>query len=78
VVARNETEMRVERQVLGHQRRRESGRPFWGTRPFGFERDGRHREAEAEALRRRSRRSEPVPVHARRALTTRPACSHRS
>ncbi|MFJ8273753.1 recombinase family protein [Streptomyces sp. NPDC094154] len=51
VVARNETEMRVERQVLGHQRRRESGRPFWSTRPFGFERDGRHREAEAEALR---------------------------
>jgi len=51
VVARNETEIRVERQVLGHQRRRESGRPFWSTRPFGFERDGRHREAEAEALR---------------------------
>ncbi|MCX4413199.1 recombinase family protein [[Kitasatospora] papulosa] len=51
VVARNETEMRVERQVLGHQRRRESGRPFWSTRPFGFERDGRHREKEAEALR---------------------------
>ncbi|TFV31806.1 hypothetical protein E4K10_09730 [Streptomyces sp. T1317-0309] len=43
--------MRVERQVLGHQRRRESGRPFWSTRPFGFERDGAHREEEAEALR---------------------------
>ncbi|MFF7216482.1 recombinase family protein [Streptomyces sp. NPDC008238] len=50
-VAENEIEMRVERQVLGHQRRRESGRPFWGTRPFGFERDGTHRDEEAEALR---------------------------
>lgn len=50
-VAENETEMRVERQELGHQRRRESGRPFWSTRPFGFERDGTHREEEAEALR---------------------------
>ncbi|MER6469924.1 recombinase family protein [Streptomyces collinus] len=50
-VAENESEMRVERQVLGHQRRRESGRPFWNTRPFGFERDGTHRDEEAEALR---------------------------
>ncbi|MFJ7766842.1 recombinase family protein [Streptomyces sp. NPDC097107] len=50
-VAENETEMRVERQVLGHQRRRESGRPFWSTRPFGFERNGTHRDEEAEALR---------------------------
>lgn len=50
-VAENETEMRLERQVLGHQRRRESGRPFWSTRPFGFERDGTHRDEEAEALR---------------------------
>lgn len=49
-VAENETEMRVERQVLGHQRRRESGRPFWSTRPFGFERDGTHGDEEAEAL----------------------------
>ncbi|MET9970888.1 recombinase family protein [Streptomyces sp. NPDC006356] len=48
-VAENETEMRVERQVLGHQRRRKSGRPFWSTRPFGFERDGTHREEEADA-----------------------------
>lgn len=45
-----ETEQKVERQILGHQRRTAAGRPFWNTRPFGFEKNGDHRKSEAAVL----------------------------
>lgn len=46
-----ETDIKRERQVRGHERRAEAGRPWWNARPFGFERNGEHREDEAELLR---------------------------
>lgn len=49
-VARAEVERKAERQKLGYRQKARSGRPNWGTRPFGFERDGSRREPEAEAL----------------------------
>lgn len=51
VGAQLETEIKAERQKLGHQRRIAAGRPFWGTRPFGFEKDGEHRQDEAERIK---------------------------
>ena len=47
-----ETDIKRERQVRGHERRAKDGRPFWTSRPFGFERDTTQRKAEAELLRK--------------------------
>ncbi|MCH8613561.1 recombinase family protein [Arsenicicoccus dermatophilus] len=50
-VATFEGEMKAERQRLASRQRREQGRPAWSVRPFGFNRDGSHREDEAALLR---------------------------
>jgi site-specific DNA recombinase len=50
--ARGEVEMKSERQKRAHAARSKAGRPWWNSRPFGFERDGEHREDEAAELRR--------------------------
>lgn len=49
--AQYEGEQKSERQKAAHRQRVESGKPWWPTRPFGFEMDGTHREDEAQALR---------------------------
>lgn len=46
-----EGEQKAERQKASHRQRVRSGKPWWPTRPFGFEMDGSHREGEAQALR---------------------------
>ncbi|MDO3394898.1 recombinase family protein [Nocardioides sp. SOB44] len=46
-----EGEQKAERQKASHRQRVRSGKPWWPTRPFGFEMDGSHREDEAEMLR---------------------------
>lgn len=47
-----EGEQKAERQKLSHAQRRAAGRPWWPTRPFGYEKDGSAlREPEAVALR---------------------------
>jgi site-specific DNA recombinase len=51
-VARAEIERKSARQKVANEQRAEQGRPMWVRRPFGYERDGSLREAEAEALRR--------------------------
>jgi DNA invertase Pin-like site-specific DNA recombinase len=50
-IARQEVELKAERQRLGHQRRAEDGRPWWNVRPFGMEKDGTHVQAEADLIR---------------------------
>jgi site-specific DNA recombinase len=50
--ARGEVEMKSERQKRAHAARSQAGRPWWNSRPFGFERNGDHREDEAAELRR--------------------------
>lgn len=47
-----EGEQKALRQRAAHRQRATSGRPWWTHRPFGFERDGTHRQVEAEALQR--------------------------
>lgn len=49
-VARAEVERKAARQRLAYQQKARSGRPNWGTRPFGFEKDGSLRATEAAAL----------------------------
>ncbi|MEU4383546.1 recombinase family protein [Micromonospora echinofusca] len=49
--ARQEVEIKSARQKAAQRQRVQSGRPWWTARPFGFERDGQHRQSEAEALR---------------------------
>lgn len=49
--ARSEVEIKGARQKAAHHQRVQTGRPWWTVRPFGFERDGTHREPEASALR---------------------------
>ncbi|MGY1633802.1 recombinase family protein [Geodermatophilus sp. SYSU D01186] len=49
--AEYESEHKGERQRAAGRQRASQGRAWWGSRPFGFELDGSHREAEAEALR---------------------------
>lgn len=49
--ARGEMEMKAARQKLGHERRAKAGKPWWTSRPFGFEKNGHHRAGEAAALR---------------------------
>jgi site-specific DNA recombinase len=49
--ARQEVEIKSERQKAAHLQRAKSGKPWWNARPFGFERNGSHREDEATALR---------------------------
>lgn len=51
-VARGEVERKSARQVLANEQRAEAGRPMWVRRPFGYERDGSVREAEAALVRR--------------------------
>jgi site-specific DNA recombinase len=51
-VARQEVERKAERQRLAAQQRAKAGRPQWSTRPFGYERDGSPREAEAAVVRK--------------------------
>jgi hypothetical protein len=46
-----ETDVKRERQIRGHERRAEAGRPWWNTRPLGYERDGTIREDEAQRVR---------------------------
>ncbi len=46
-----ESEHKGERQRAAGRQRAEQGRAWWGSRPFGFEMDGSHREGEATALR---------------------------
>jgi DNA invertase Pin-like site-specific DNA recombinase len=50
--ARQEVEIKSERQKAAHLQRAKAGKPWWNVRPFGFERNGEHRSDEAEALRR--------------------------
>jgi DNA invertase Pin-like site-specific DNA recombinase len=49
--AEYESEHKGERQRAAGRQRAERGRAWWGSRPFGFELDGTHREDEADALR---------------------------
>jgi site-specific DNA recombinase len=49
--ARQEVEIKSVRQKAAHYQRSQAGKPWWNSRPFGFERDGTHREEEATALR---------------------------
>ena len=51
-VARAEVERKAARQKSANLQRAQQGKPYWATRPFGFEKDGRHREDEAVAIRR--------------------------
>jgi site-specific DNA recombinase len=50
VIATYEGEHKAERQWLAAQQRAEQGKPWWSSRPFGFEMDGTHRADEASAL----------------------------
>ncbi|MGY1693575.1 recombinase family protein [Geodermatophilus sp. SYSU D00814] len=49
--AEYESEHKGERQRAAGRQRASMGKAWWGSRPFGFERDGTHRAAEADALR---------------------------
>lgn len=49
--AQYEGEQKAERQKASHRQRVLTGRPWWPTRPFGFERNGAHIADEAKALR---------------------------
>ncbi|WP_052336343.1 recombinase family protein [Nocardioides alkalitolerans] len=49
--AQYEGEQKAERQKLAARQRAVAGKPWWPTRPFGFEMGGGHREDEAAALR---------------------------
>jgi DNA invertase Pin-like site-specific DNA recombinase len=51
-VARHEVEHKSARQKASHQQRAESGKPWWTTRPFGFNKDGTHHAVEAKILRK--------------------------
>jgi DNA invertase Pin-like site-specific DNA recombinase len=46
-----EGEQRTLRQKAAHLQRAELGKPWWSWRPFGFERDGAHRDDEAAFVR---------------------------
>lgn len=46
-----EGEQKAVRQSSAAQQRARQGRPWWSSRPFGFEMDGLHRQDEADALR---------------------------
>ncbi|MCB7135350.1 recombinase family protein [Cellulosimicrobium marinum] len=46
-----EGEQKAERQKAALRQRAASGKHFWAHRPFGFEKDGTHREDEAQAVR---------------------------
>jgi len=50
-VARQEVERKGERQTDAAEQRARQGKPQWSTRPFGYERDGSLREAEAALVR---------------------------
>src|ERR1035437_5463302 len=50
-VARQEVERKGERQTEAAEQRARQGKPQWSTRPFGYERDGSLREAEAALVR---------------------------
>lgn len=50
-VATFEGEIKAERQQLAAQQRADLGKPWWPTRPFGFNMDGTHHAEEADALR---------------------------
>ncbi|MFI7661780.1 recombinase family protein [Micromonospora parva] len=50
-VARQEVEQKGVRQKAAQHQRVQTGRPWWTARPFGFERDGQHRQSEAGPLR---------------------------
>ncbi|GMA32573.1 recombinase family protein [Litorihabitans aurantiacus] len=50
-IARLEVETMAERQTAAHAQRAAKGKPHWTRRPLGFERDGQHRDAEAEVIR---------------------------
>jgi site-specific DNA recombinase len=52
VVATWEGEQKAERMWLAMRQRAEQGKPWWSSRPFGFELDGTHRQSEATALAR--------------------------
>lgn len=45
-----EGEQKSERQKAAHRQRAASGKPWWPSRPFGFETDGAHRKVESKAL----------------------------
>lgn len=61
--AAGETDIKAERQRAGHRRRIEAGLPWWGNRPFGYEKDLRIREEEAEHIRNAYRAVlEGVPI----------------
>lgn len=49
--AEYEGEQKALRQKSGHLQRAKAGKPWWNTRPFGFEMDGKHRTEEAKILR---------------------------
>lgn len=49
--ARQEVDIKSARQKAAHHQRVKGGKPWWTARPFGFERNGDHREPEASALR---------------------------
>lgn len=49
--ARGEVDRKGARQRFAAEQRAGLGKPWWPSRPFGFEMDGTHREDEAEALR---------------------------
>ena len=51
-VARAEVERKSARQRAANEDRAERGRPMWVRRPFGYEKDGTLRPAEAEAVRK--------------------------
>jgi site-specific DNA recombinase len=48
--ARQEVEIKSERQKAAHLQRSKAGKPWWNSRPFGYERDGEQRPDEAKAL----------------------------
>lgn len=61
--AAGETDIKSERQRAGHRRRVEAGLPWWGNRPFGYEKNLKIRETEAEHIRNAYRAVlEGVPV----------------
>jgi site-specific DNA recombinase len=51
--AQYEGEQKAERQRAAGRQRAARGRAWWGSRPFGFETDGSHRNAEARRYVRR-------------------------
>jgi site-specific DNA recombinase len=52
VIATYEGELKAERMFLESQTRVTAGKPWWSSRPFGFEMDTTHRADEAAALAR--------------------------